>query len=747
MNKIKNGKSLMIWLTFLSIFFLMFSSNLKFTYAQDINLSLSISSNFIMSEYAEDTNFKENISSISIDLPSSTWKISNINLFFTDIKLGQELKVIEDKVGTLEPIDSENFKAYGVQINITEPTVIYAVYIYGSRPEIAINDIFLQITGYDNSSNIPDGVIYGTTLLNISYIPSWYLQKFSNPISLSTGQYYLIINGTALTSFDPIYFWARARNPNNPMLYTSRYESGWTIGEVGIGCEPFLYKLIQKVNRSYSPEDINMSVEINQINYKLMNGINPSSGNLSLTNIDFIPDNGILSIPIKNNGSITLDFNLSYHINFENQVPIVGHGKISEDSENQWILNFLLTRYYNNHSIKFIYPKNWYNLTVFKDDLDITAETSHFGHILIINNSSITNNSELKILAISPKISFLLNTPMTEYKPNQILRILVNNSGLQGNLTFMLVDPFGFEEYIENKEIISNETLFSFKFSSAPLKGKWLGYIFWNNGTDAGMQVQKFQVLRPFTLDPQLVFNIILITILTLGGSVTSYQIIRRHNKARIQHRQEIIDRYMDVLNLDYIIIVEKTTGLNIYEQIVAGDKADLVLITGFLEAIRNFGIELSGSEDQSQTIKLEYQRLKILISEFKNFRIINIMKENPSKMFVNSLEPLSYDIDAQFGKFLEKFNGEISKFKKIKGLLEKHLQISLIYPLKINLVQDVKLDLVEKNLVNIALETMKNRSLDHFYISHLMRNDQLNVRLAERILKLIKKGIFQPII
>ena len=52
-----------------------------------------------------------------------------------------------------------------------------------------------------------------------------------------------------------------------------------------------------------------------------------------------------------------------------------------------------------------------------------------------------------------------------------------------------------------------------------------------------------------------------------------------------------------------------------------------------------------------------------------------------------------------------------------------------------------------EKNLVNKTLDTMKSKGVDHFYISYLLREKEFNVRSAERILKLIKKGIFQPIL
>ncbi|GAH12110.1 unnamed protein product, partial [marine sediment metagenome] len=119
-------------------------------------------------------------------------------------------------------------------------------------------------------------------------------------------------------------------------------------------------------------------------------------------------------------------------------------------------------------------------------------------------------------------------------------------------------------------------------------------------------------------------------SIILAGASFTSYKLIKRSKRIHQEYRQKIYNKYMDVLNLDYFIIIEKRTGLNIYEKVLAGKDMDASLITGFLEAIRSFGIELTGANEQSQTIKLEYQQSKIIMSEFKDFRILLIMKENP---------------------------------------------------------------------------------------------------------------------
>jgi hypothetical protein len=203
----------------------------------------------------------------------------------------------------------------------------------------------------------------------------------------------------------------------------------------------------------------------------------------------------------------------------------------------------------------------------------------------------------------------------------------------------------------------------------------------------------------------------------------------------------------MDVLNLNYVMVSDKLSGLNIYEQMISGKEINPTLLSGFLQAISSFGLELTGSEDQSQTIRLEYQNSKILMSDFKNYRLINVFEENPSKEFMDSIEPLSQDIDKYFGKLLKNFDGETTKFAGIKELLERHLQISLVYPLKVAITDNTKLNGEEKTLVYQAINFMKKKNSNYFYISYLMSGGDFNPKRAEKILGLIERKIFQPIV
>jgi hypothetical protein len=400
--------------------------------------------------------------------------------------------------------------------------------------------------------------------------------------------------------------------------------------------------------------------------------------------------------------------------------------------------------------VEFAYPQQWENLIVKRNNIDISSSVTidTINKIIILPNNTIIDGASWEISANSPNVVIALNVPKTKFQPEQEIEFSVLPPINPGNLTYILINSLGFKEYNETREItqITNEEIvLSYTLSSNPNEGIYKAYIYWYDNENAGIITKEFQVNIPFVLDPIYIVIIIVGSTLIAAASFTSYKLIKRSRRIHEEFRQKIYNKYMDVLNLEYFIIIEKKTGLNIYEQILASKNIDASLITGFLAAIRSFGIELTGANEQSQTIKLEYHQSKIIMSEFKNFRILLIMKENPSQDFLDSIKALSYDIDTEYGEQLANFTGDITHFKNVKDLLDKHLETSLIYPLKLE-TQSIKTNSEEKILINSAQSIMKKRNIDYFFVSNLLSIKKgFQVKDAETILNLIEKKIFQP--
>jgi hypothetical protein len=221
---------------------------------------------------------------------------------------------------------------------------------------------------------------------------------------------------------------------------------------------------------------------------------------------------------------------------------------------------------------------------------------------------------------------------------------------------------------------------------------------------------------------------------------------VKRLKRNRDLQMQKLRNKVIDSLNLNYIMISENSSGLNVFEQFFGGKEIDPTLISGFLSAIRSFGIELTGTFQQSQTIKLEFQNSKILMNEFRHFRLILIMGENPSDDFIESLNTLAHDIEGAYGDLIRDFDGKLDKFTGIGKLIEHHLNVSFLFPLKVISSEATKLTPAERLVVNKAKEIMKQNNLGYIFTSFLMDDQTYEPKRIKAIFGLIEKGIFQPI-
>jgi len=674
-----------IFIIIISIFiFLQVLSFISPIQAQEQPPISQINPSFILNEYADDLGQKSNESSVNIDIPSSTWNLSSININFTSIKLGSETVTLEEEESGFETIRKNYCEILGMQLNITEQTTIFAVEIFGYKSEDSSvpGPVYVRIEGWNSGGRRPNGIIYGEqTELNLTNIPGWYIQTFNSPINLSPGFYCLVIDGSSANSGDKYYWFINNQNPNSN-LYMCRYdddESEWLYryGDV------FLHKIKRQVNRSYHPEDINMTLRIDDNLYPVQNEGVIGTGNIYISSLNFSPSNLTLNILVLNNISVNLLLNYDYQISIQNSFEEKAKGLIRQDRNIQWILQPSILRFADTHSVEFSFPKNWFNFSILRNSVNITSQISlnYSSNLLYFPNATIINGATWKIIASSPNIDFQLNVPKSKFGPNQDILFSLQEPVMQGNYTIILYNSLEFPIDTLNLQIPGDTNLYQYRLSANPEEGIYRTYIFWNNATDAGLVVYEFQIEVPFTVPIEIIYGILVIISIIIIISITSFVLVKRNKRIKEERRQKIYNEYMDALNIEYFIVSDKNSGLSIYDQIITGDEIDASLISGFLQAIRSFGIELTKSRQESQMIKLEYQDSKILMSEFKDFRLVFIMKDNPSEDFIKSVDVFSKEIDDKLGKYIENFNGELAVFQGIRKILEDHFQIALIYP------------------------------------------------------------------
>lgn len=739
---------------FLSLF-----SNINSVNANGVGPSQRFNTNFVLDEYSRFNNSIQNENSINITLPSSSWSIQDIELNFTDIKFGKEIKIIEDQKysGDYNRIYHQTpgdwNRGLGIQLKLTEPTTIYGVDLYGIRivstyPKI----IYVQIRGYDALNNKPNSSVYSTMEINMSTTEGWHRQTFPSEILLSEGNYFLVINGSNVEAAndDRIWWYYNNINPSDSSLYTSYYDEAnqWSSG---IQDHTYLHKLIQKVNTPVYPEQINMTVNIDNQLYPVSNHTSEGMGYIDKTMVNFSPNSESYQIIVNNQASESLLFNVSYSVTLSNNFITPCSITVQEGTPNQWNVKPTIVRQPTNYSVLFNYPISWENVNVLRDEVNITSSViiDTASHNIILLNDSITDGADWEIIAYTPNIEFELNIIKTEYTLGQEIEFLFQTN-LSGTYTFVLLDSAGVP--VKNQTITyPPATIFSYNLNLTDLEGIYIVYVFFFSVSEinAGVKSQTFEIspyqppTPPSDFPWPLVIFIIVLGAATLGlVSYIAYKRIHSHQRTKLE---KFLSKCTDISIITDVIVIDSKSGIDVFSQSFGDRKLDTSLISGFMQAISNFGTTLSEAAKESRTLTIEYKDSIVMQTEFVNLKLIITLKENPSNNFKFIMEDLAYDIYKIYGEEIDKFTGILKPFQNMNELIEKHLNTSFLYPLKITENPKIKLNMSEKEMVGKARTFMKENKFNYFYSLYLMPANTCTPKDYQIIFNLIEKGIFQP--
>ncbi|MFX1442581.1 MAG: hypothetical protein ACFFHV_04135, partial [Promethearchaeota archaeon] len=302
--------------------------------------------NAAQTEYYEIVGTKNNTTSIQIELPDLTWNITEIKLNFTNISQYRQLRTIEGNITAatfrqLYKSSSWQYRvSYGQEIFFPEYTKLYGIYFYGFKTILTPQEVVkVLVLGFDDDTHIYNSTIYYNQTLNISNSLDWYFQDFSTiPKNFFADSYYFAIDGRSYIQEDPdnvpTYFFAfNGINPQYPSLYWGErdYFGFHAIEPPG---DPFLIRLLEKVNRTYFPEEIQMQALIDNNYHNIMNETQAGNGNISLTNLNFNPDYKNFNIPISTNVSgLQLIYNVSFNIRLRKSIESINLGENNSDDK------------------------------------------------------------------------------------------------------------------------------------------------------------------------------------------------------------------------------------------------------------------------------------------------------------------------------------------------------------------------------------------------------------------------------
>jgi len=239
-----------------------------------------------------------------------------------------------------------------------------------------------------------------------------------------------------------------------------------------------------------------------------------------------------------------------------------------------------------------------------------------------------------------------------------------------------------------------------------------------------------------------LILGIVTIGISALG--IASYRVLKKMRQKRIEETQKAYSQYIDLLNLEFLMVIDKQSGLPIYTQNFLGGKIDDEFISGILQAVQNSVDDLRGLRNEGQSIRKEYKDLILIITDFVNLRLILITRKSPSKHFIYSIEEFAYDIYKNYGNLIDSFKGETVPFTGIEDLLRQRFNSFFLYPVKLpetDKIRKGRLTQNEMKFVNKAVDLMKAKNQDYFYIRDLMSEKEFT-QSEKEIIKAIYERI-----
>ena len=206
-----------------------------------------------------------------------------------------------------------------------------------------------------------------------------------------------------------------------------------------------------------------------------------------------------------------------------------------------------------------------------------------------------------------------------------------------------------------------------------------------------------------------------------------------------------------DLVKISYILIIHKDVGVSIYNNQISLEGIDSDLISGFLQAISQFRSEIKkGSTGaKGKGFEMDYGDFKIVITDGDYVRVALILDGTPSEKLKENQWLFTEDFEKRYGSLFTDFTGDITPFREADNLVEKHFNVTLVYPLQLGKHYGViKLKGLEKTLIEVAEQIQKERKF--FFISSLL-NFALAGRKASRdeiistIIDLKRKGLIIP--
>lgn len=227
--------------------------------------------------------------------------------------------------------------------------------------------------------------------------------------------------------------------------------------------------------------------------------------------------------------------------------------------------------------------------------------------------------------------------------------------------------------------------------------------------------------------------------------------------------REYVWQKYLDVLNIKRIVLMDSNSGLPTINYPVSSEGVDMGLLSGFIQANVTFsesGEALEGASSSSITplhhfYEFQYKDFNIILKNGKYLRYCLVLDKKASETLRTVIIEFVRDFERQFwGQILEFQKTGKNTLRDAKKFIADTFNIHFVHPqtlahtIPITMMEEIKKDTLKNAILNIAKESLNSQN--YFFINNLLGKvkgivDLDNSIILNEIYNMIQQEIILP--
>ncbi|MHA1734579.1 MAG: Ig-like domain-containing protein, partial [Promethearchaeota archaeon] len=315
------------------------------------------------------------------------------------------------------------------------------------------------------------------------------------------------------------------------------------------------------------------------------------------------------------------------------------------------------------------------------------------------NVSSFTNET---IITVNPKYSVVL-TLLTQDFPGELVgetNIELSAQLRYANGTAIAGMPLVFTIGSSKVTVVTDSNGTATVALKLPTEGTFAVNVTFEGSSEVyatSIAPVSVSIVSPTTVAVRRLINYAVIAAIVAALAVSSYVGVKRgvvvpRRRRRQAEYVQLLNHFEDARNAQLLMVINREAGTEIYSKSLSGVPVDPTLVSGFLQAISQFGKEIKVDGKAGSGLKkgkgprkeglqeLAFHHFKIVLQESMHFRVALLLLKSPSERVLDALRHFTEQVEKRFGTKTDILSGKQLDEGDIWDLIEKFLEVSLIY-------------------------------------------------------------------